>query len=214
MNTDYLKLEMKGTPVRIQQAEGTFEIFSDFFNKEKIDYVIEIGTGGGWLSMFLYEQSVRHSFNFSTYDINQNRIKPLLHYCKGNLPFDYRIKDCFEDIESIKNILVNNRCVLMCDGGNKIKEVNTFSKHLQENSFIMAHDYAPSRNYFEEKLRDKIWGAFEIKDKDIYKELTKNKTYKSKYYDHFLEAAWLSCIKSEDASTLNSFDKVCDGKYT
>ena len=212
----YKKLEMKNTPIRIQQAEGTFEVFRDFFHKENLDYVIEIGTGMGWLSYFLYQESLKHGFKFTTYDIDENRIKDLQKYCNGEISFDYRVRDCFDDIEFIKNTLNDNRCLIMCDGGNKVKEVNVFASLIKNNSFLMAHDYAPTREYFDKFTKGKIWGAFEIKDKDISNELDENNVVKSDYYEEFLSVAWLSCIKPLNNQRVIKYEYYndCNGSYT
>ena len=37
----------------------------------------------------------------------------------------------------------------------------------------MAHDYSPNLEYFEQKMKDKIWNWMEINDNDIYEVSTK-----------------------------------------
>ena len=37
----------------------------------------------------------------------------------------------------------------------------------------MAHDYAPNAEYFEERMKDKIWNWMEIQDTDIQQSIDK-----------------------------------------
>lgn len=183
-------INYKGIPT--MQNPNAFEVFEEFFKKEKFDTVIEIGTAYGGLSQFLYEQSILHGFSFITYD----RYKERLH---DNIPapqFDFRNIDCFseEGKEQIIECLSTNKTLLLCDGGNKKNEFNLFAPYLQHGSYIMAHDYSPDNSYFEKTVRGKIWNWFEISDKDVAESL-KNHVKKSDYYDKFLSVVWLSCTK-------------------
>lgn len=50
--------------------------------------------------------------------------------------------DCFEKIDEIQEwIQRRGLCFVLCDGGNKPKEFNTFSKFLKSGDVISAHDY-------------------------------------------------------------------------
>lgn len=183
-------IDYKGIPT--MQALGAFDAFVKFFQQEKFDIVIEIGTAYGGLSKFLHDQSLIHNFEFITYDKFSNRLFENI----PNPEFDFRNKNCFEEStkSEIINILKKNKCLLLCDGGNKKDEFNLFSDHIQYDSFIMAHDYSPDEDYFKSTVKGKIWNWFEIKDSDISESLGK-KVIKSKYYDDFLNVVWISCVK-------------------
>jgi hypothetical protein len=53
----------------------------------------------------------------------------------------------------------------------------------------MAHDYAPSAEYFEEYMKDKIWNWMEIQDSDIQQSIDK---YNINNYmeEDFRDVAW------------------------
>ena len=152
---------------------------------------------------------------FRSYDV---KTEPMLSaYKKANktIPFTYHKQGCFDilynqdstpvmdrktvirnvPISNITDLLKTKRCLLLCDGGNKVREVKQFSKYLQTNSYIMAHDYAKDKYYFKEHLFDKIWNWYEIGDYKINEALNANNVVKSEWYDEFANVAWLSCIK-------------------
>ena len=194
------KFEIQGECVRIQQVQGAFEVFERFFELEKFDTVIEIGTGYGGLSMFLHMQSKIHNFEFVTYDIDlNNRVQNLIELHDGDLPFDFRCEDCFAEktISDIEEMLSKNKVLLLCDGGEKAKEINTFANYLQPGSFIMGHDYSPNEDFFNENIKDKVWRSFELQDSQLFEVAWEQGLIKSKYYNDFLNVVWL-CLKKVD----------------
>ena len=83
--------------------------------------------------------------------------------------------------------------LVLCDGGDKVKEFKTLSKYLKVDDIIMTHDYAPNKQYFEEYVKDKIWNWHEIQDSDIENSIYDN-NLKSYMRDEFLNAAW-ACFR-------------------
>src|SRR5690554_3807034 len=78
---------------RIQQHPNIITTFPSFFEKEKFNTVIEIGTAQGGFAIFLGEQSIEHNFKFVTYDIEQ--FSPVSDHIK-NLNIDMRVGNTFE----------------------------------------------------------------------------------------------------------------------
>lgn len=189
--------------INCQQNPNVFKVFTQFFNKVHFDYVIEIGTSYGGFSLFLHEQSSKHNFKFITYDWFDfkggnwsNRTEPLKNKI-GRIPFDMRNKNVFEDltIKEISKILSNNKCLLLCDGGDKIKEFNIYSDYLSVGSYIMAHDYAPNIKYYKNKIESKRWKWFEIQDSDIKNAMEKNNIVKTIPQEDFNKVVWVQCKK-------------------
>lgn len=176
------------------QSPVAIEIFEDFFKYQKFDYIVEIGTAGGGWSIFLKEQADKMNCNFVTYDV-QNF--PLKHANFKDMNIDFRLEDCFSSANDIINILESeNRVALFCDGGDKIKEFNTFSFHLKQGDFIFAHDYAASYRTFIDDVRGKWWDWCEITDDYISESLIQNNLVK--YLPSiFLKSAWLAAYKNE-----------------
>ena len=191
-----------------QQAHGVIDVFENFFNENKFDYVIEIGTSFGGLSLFLYEQSLNHNFKFITYDWFgfkdgewSWRLDKLKQAWGGELKFDFRDKNVFEEstIDEISSILKNNKCLLLCDGGDKPKEIQIYSEYLQSGSYIMGHDYAADEDWFSKNIYRKIWDWLELQDSDFSENMEKYNLRKSKkYYDKFRNVVWLCLTKGEE----------------
>lgn len=176
-----------------QQCENFHLVFEKFFNNEKFDHVIEIGTAYGGMALFLYEQSLKHNFIFETYDIINHLMVKAYKNSNKHIKFTYHKQDCFRS--NIIHILRTKKCLLLCDGGNKIKEIKHFTKHIQTNSYIMAHDYARNKEYFKDNLNNKIWNWHEISDYNIEEVLNTYNVIKSEWYEEFSNVAWLSCVK-------------------
>jgi len=180
--------------IPVQQVPNALNVFQEFFENESFEYVIEIGTSYGGLSLFLNEQSNIHNFKFITYDISDVRIKKA--WLDNKIPFDYRIEDCFSTNTSnfIITLLKENKCLLLCDGGNKVKEFNFFSKFITSGNYIMAHDYSTDKNYFDKNIRDKVWNWLEIEDADIMSSVDDYNLIKPEYYEKFKDVVWV-CYK-------------------
>ena len=117
---------------------------------------------------------------------------------KHGISFDYRDKNVIprgKPLKEITELLQSNKCLLLCDGGNKIKEFNIYSNYLSTGSYIMAHDYAPNREYFLENINKKRWNWFEIEDSDVEDTMKKNRLTKSIYDKYFTQVAWVQCRK-------------------
>jgi len=165
----------------------SFDLFDEFLQKEKFDNVIEIGTAFGGLCLFLYEKSLEYNYNFMSFDI-ADRIYDK-HLTMGRIVLDIFSEDA---INIVKKQLENGKCLILCDGGNKIKEFNFFYELLKPNDFIMAHDYAKSVEHFNNNIKDTYWNWCEIIDSDVAKALENLQKYKD---IDFEKCAWLCCEK-------------------
>lgn len=85
--------------------------------------------------------------------------------------------------------------IVLCDGGNKIHEFNLLNNYIKPNDIIMAHDYAPSREYFQEHMKNKIWNWHEIQDSHIIESCQKHNLV-SYMREEFLNVAWVCKIKN------------------
>lgn len=124
--------------IQISQVLGIYLFFNkDFLNN--FDNIVEIGSYNGGLSSYIFE-SKKHSANFTSYDI----MPELNETTKMRNDIDFRIGDCFEETyykEIISLIEQKGRTLLICDGGNKTKEFNEFSKYLKKDDVVILHDY-------------------------------------------------------------------------
>lgn len=159
--------------------------FLNFFNNYKIDLIIEIGTAEGGLTKFLSDVS---NTKIITYD-------PFTNPNFDGYLIEHRQKNIFEDIESISELIKNNNLVLvLCDGGNKVKEFKTFATLIKSGDFIFGHDYAKSFKYFKENLEGKKWNWLELNREDIEEDIIKNNLFDFMSED-FNEVMWGSFKK-------------------
>jgi hypothetical protein len=138
--------------IQISQVLGIYL----FFNKDflsNFDNIVEIGSYNGGLSSYIFE-SKKEGANFTSYDI-----EPSINMAKQQRSdIDFRIGDCFEEKyynEIVELIKQSGRTLLICDGGNKTKEFNEFSKYLKKDDVVILHDYKQDEQSW--KIATEYW---------------------------------------------------------
>ena len=143
-----LKFQLFGQ--RMSQAKGILDVFSHFLGQEQFDLIVELGTGRGTLSSFLGLYRILTSTNMHTFDVN---VYPNERALK-DLGIVVHTEDIFST-STVKDLIQNNlspKILLICDNGDKIRELNTFSPYLKSGDFVMAHDYFPTmENWMKRK---------------------------------------------------------------
>jgi hypothetical protein len=123
--------------IQISQVLGIYYLFNeDWLNQ--FDNIIEIGSYNGGLSSYIFDNK-KPNASFISYDID-----PSLNEAKSKTNIDFRIGDCFNPTvfkEIVSLIQKPGRTLLICDGGNKTREFNDFSKYLKKDDIIILHDY-------------------------------------------------------------------------
>jgi hypothetical protein len=162
-----------------QQKLGVLTMFAEILAKEEPDLIIEIGFGYGGISSFLALYSKVKNAKFHTYDI-EIRIQEIVDIVI-NLSGNVCVKDIFDDESFIAEMIFQSvRCLIICDGENKTKELATFSKYLRNDDLIICHDYIPNK-----EIGDPTWLWCEVEDKDIVSLMTKYNL--NKYMPNILE---------------------------
>jgi hypothetical protein len=157
--------------ITCMQRPDAFLALFDLIEEQKFKTIIEIGTAAGGLTTFLIFaiESLGITCNLHTYEVHD---RPYFNKLKGR-GVDINIKNVFDpDKEGYMSELVGRiqnpgPTLVLCDGGNKIKEFNTLSKFLKTGDIIMCHDYSKDRNFFENEVKNKIWNFCESTYKDI-----------------------------------------------
>jgi hypothetical protein len=183
-----------------QQNIYAVEVFETLLKSEKFDRVLEIGTSLGGLTFILHDikTNLQQNFAIKSYDIldrpvEYGRLRDLGVDITVSNPFDIDYSNPKSDvIDFIRN---EGRVLVLCDGGNKIKEFNCLSRFLKTNDVIMAHDYAFNSNDFEHNINRKYWNWHEISDSDISEACT---TYNLVPFmqEEFSKAVWACRIKN------------------
>lgn len=175
--------------------------FKELFNTIKPHRVLEIGTSSGGLTLMLrdiLDDLGLTDCDFRSYDTNPDHDRTIL--LNSNLNYDFRLKNLFNqpysdlcDVngqEVIDYIAEEGPIIVLCDGGCKINEFNILSKFLKPGDIIMAHDYAPTVEYFESHNKNKIWNWCEIFDKDVA-DACNNNNLIPYMADEFTAVVWL-----------------------
>jgi hypothetical protein len=163
------------------QVVNIEEVFRDYFKVAMIpDRIIELGTMTGRFSNIIYKLRVNIDADFDMITIDQKRdIKD--EYLPWNMIFCQM--NIFLHIDLIIE-LIKPKTLILCDNGNKIKEVQLLAPHLKENCVIMAHDYCHDRDTFDP---NGIWAHCEITWDDV-----KDLGLKPYYQEIMEKGAWLS----------------------
>lgn len=180
-----------------QQHHNVYSTFYKLIDDTKPKRIVEIGTALGGFTMFL--KKVVDSFNLDTkiltFDISA---RPWYDDMK-KMGIDVRVEDIFNDYQDIPNEIKNfikqdGLTIILCDGGDKIREFKLLSHFLKKGDIIMAHDYAPNQEYFDNYINGKIWNWLEIQDKDINESCVKHNLTPFMEYE-LRDVVWVGKIK-------------------
>lgn len=198
----------------MQQHPNAVLSLNRLLNSENFDNIIEIGTHDGGLSTLfalycfgskhkayaghpnepsLYKNHTHHKRpkSFHTFDIMMRDI-PRIEFLKV-IGTNFYLGDCLNDagvIEYIASLIrEGGRTLLLCDGGDKVKEFETYSKYLKVGDVIMAHDWFFDSLDFESAKNNGEWYSHETSWADIEGSCTKN-GIEMIYSDEFDQAFW------------------------
>ena len=165
--------------------------------------VLEIGTSSGGLTLMLrdiLDNNGLESTRLVSYDVNDP--KYLRHYLDEGTNIELKIENVFNNAydklengqEVIDLISSEGTTLVLCDGGSKKNEFKILSDYLKIGDVIMAHDYSPNEEYFQEHIHGKIWNWLEIQDSDINDACLKNNLVPY-MDDDFKQVVWVCKIK-------------------
>jgi cephalosporin hydroxylase len=159
-----------------QQHIDVFRIFREFIADIKPKRVLEIGTAGGGLTLFLRDTLNELGLKYTkikTFDVYE---QPWYNILKDNdieVIIDNIFDQSYLNLEKPEKIIPyiqeEGLTLVLCDGGHKIGEFNMIAPYLKTGDFIMAHDYIDTWENYKENYVDKIWNWCEVEDKHIKK---------------------------------------------
>jgi len=193
--------QFKYGSILTQQNLYTGNHIKDILLEIKPERILEIGTARGGLTLLMSDILTKNEMNNSlikSFDIKQkDHLKSVkrnnVEFYVGNI-FNYS-KEILLGEEPVVNFLsASGRNLIMCDGGNKVKEVKILSRYMNSGDIIMAHDYAPNKEVFESEYKDKIWNWMEINDESLQDSM---RDFNLKYYNMELikPSGWVALIK-------------------
>lgn len=185
----YLRLNIYNG-VQMSQVLGVYLALNPNYISE-FDNIIEIGTYNGGLTSWLHDNKNPNAMVVS-YDIDGSINQT------NRTDIDFRIEDCFGEKsfnEIISYIQRPGKTLFVCDGGDKPKEFNTFSKYLKAGDVIIAHDYAKSPEYWKFVTDYWQWPYESDTNYDSIKEAVELNGLEPYRNDEFNFYLWTSYIK-------------------
>ena len=181
-----------------QQNPKAFEVFYSFIKEVRPSRILEIGTSLGGFTRFLNEvcKNLNVGCNILTYDIYERQEYDVL-ISEG---IDLRIENVFNELyttlnEGVIDFIQNpGVTIVLCDGGDKVREFNLISDYLKSGDYILAHDYAENTEVFQKEVFMKSWNWHEISEHNITEACDKNNLIDYKR-EIFTEAVWVCKIK-------------------
>jgi hypothetical protein len=182
-----------------QQSDRVYEVFYNFIKEVAPSQILEIGTASGGFTAFLKLMCEQHQLNTKilSYDI----IEPAWTFQSlRDMGVDVRIVNVFSENHTVVDeevqqfIKQDGTTIVLCDGGWKTGEFNVLAKYLKSGDYILAHDYAETREIFEKNIYMKIWNWFEISRDDINKTMVEHDLVKYKP-ELFENVAWVCTTK-------------------
>jgi hypothetical protein len=185
-----------------EQNPNVIYPFDELISSVKPARIIEIGTFAGGFTLMLRTILDNNDLNetiITTYDVNPptfmlpllEDIPTVISNTKNLFSSNYsNFNDERSKAEMVDLINCEGTTLVLCDGGCKKCEFNILSDYLKLNDIIMAHDYAPNQEYFENTMKNKIWNWLEISDSDIIDCCVRN-GLESFMAQSFLNVAWV-----------------------
>ena len=174
---------------RMCQNRLAVAVLSYIIEQGKFARVIELGTQLGGLTALLGLQCRMQDVEMYTFDVQATSpyVEWLhlfgVHYQLGNIFSG-------EGVTAIRSLIeAPGRVLLLCDNGDKIRELHTFAPFLKTDDLIGAHDYQPDADCDEKR-----WGWHEVRDADV-KSICEEHHLASYLPAACAEAAWLMRIK-------------------
>jgi hypothetical protein len=183
--------------VLTMQHRDVFGVFRKLLQILRPKKIIEIGTSHGGLTLFLrdYLNTIGlEDSKIRTFDVNKFPSHPILFQSNIEIIYENIFDSTYSFIckpEFLLDFLdpLGNNLVL-CDGGNKIREFNLIAPLLYDKDIIMAHDYAPTMEYFQKEIMNKEWSWIEITEKDV-QDCCVRHNLKDCMTKDFLKVVWL-----------------------
>jgi len=124
----------------IKQVRGITNVFDKFFEKEKFENVIEIGSGNGVFSIYFAKMCNESGSSFCTYDIKNFKDKETIKMLNElNAKIYIRDADKCKKIEPL--VKEDGRCLILNDGAYKVPQIARFGKIMKSGDIIISHDY-------------------------------------------------------------------------
>lgn len=138
--------------------------------------IVELGTAKGGLTWILRQLIPEEGVDLISVDIT-DKVPDTVKEMFGRFGVQQEILNIFSPAgeQKVRSWVEDSLPVLLlCDNGNKVREVNMFASSLKVGDVIMCHDYAHDRKTYQEELKGKYWNCLEIQYSEIRQQLEKH----------------------------------------
>jgi hypothetical protein len=122
----------------MKQKAGVLKVFNKFFEDEKFDTIIEIGTGNGAFSLYITEKAREMGAEFYTFDVKD--IHPEVKRAIYTLGGVFKREDATTS-DLIERLMKRGRVLVLNDGGLKVPLFSKLAKVLKVGDCLLTHDY-------------------------------------------------------------------------
>ena len=169
--------------IQVWGVDTAFTKLSEYVGDSKFDVIIELGAYYGGLTNMLADNPVSSKAIIHSFDINGDRFTNLWPE-----KIVFHCMDIYANFEYISRLFdSSHRVLVLCDGGNKPLEYREMSRFLDWGDIIMAHDYYPDKEAFEQGKSEGRWNWWEFDDQVA---ATADNTHLVKPVDYFDNYAW------------------------
>lgn len=177
--------------ISAHQNQHVGSVFRALFRTFEPVRVLEIGTAAGGLTLLLrdlLDEAGYRSAQLWTID----SMEMTRSYLLGNdnlrsIHADAFAPDALTELQAW--VAEPGPTLVLCDGGDKPREFRTFAPHLKSGDIIMAHDYAPTLEYFQGVMFNQHWNWLEITEADV-QPVSKAHGLIPHMQDEFQRVAW------------------------
>lgn len=174
--------------VSVHQNEYVGDVFRALFRTFKPVKVLEIGTADGGLTILLRDLLDEAGLKATDLWTCDPIVRDRPHLMHPGIMY-YGVDALNSQVLEYYVKFAEGPVLVLCDGGNKPAEFNHYAKFLRSGDIIMAHDYAPSYEYFDKHMRNKHWNWLEIQAIDILGAVMQN-ALEPFMQDEFQRVAW------------------------
>jgi len=150
----------------------------DIINRYKIALFVELGTYmGGGLVHVIPNLILDRNFRYMGYEILPEKVKDeILFFAFDHPRCELILQDMFlaHNLEAVSDAIASTqgRVYVFCDGGNKPKELEIFSKFLRVGDIISVHDYVEDQTgEITDQDLEKLGDDFASLDEELRKNI-------------------------------------------
>lgn|SRR5574341_470 len=126
--------------IRLGHTFFEVEVLKTFIKQEMPDWFVEIGVHEGGLSWLLIP--IFPDMNYLGIELSCVYIRtPVINLYASTPNAELLCRDVF-DWDVINRVTKLSRKIIYCDGGNKVKELQTYKSACKSGDIIMAHDFS------------------------------------------------------------------------